>query len=497
MKRKSINLFLYMSALATLLMQGCDKELDKLAPHNLNFENQQFKTPNGFTKATIGNYTSLYSNYETPWYNISEFRGNNVRVIDVTAYYTEMDIKNTDAFNFKNSEFPNFGYSDAFWFASYKALLGINMVLKNINDDETNSTILQAKAENLFLRAFINFNLLRVYGRPHYQNATTNPGIPLVIQPLDFSVAPPVRSSVQACYEQIIKDLDQAIVSFRYKGTNSFASKYAAFALLSRVYLYMSDTFEQPNVTYAKMAVQTADSVITKGGYQLLRGNDYINYYKNSNTNNTETIWAVNHDVNVNSLPTLLMQPQGNYVGMYSTGQVKPSPDLISKMVPADLRNNFYYSDLYPGNTTDVISTGKFLFRYFNGVNAVYTSAAPFHHLRLAETYLNRAEAKLKAGDSAGALDDLNVIHTRAGLPALTGISGKTLFDAILLDRRLELAFEGHNSYDYFRNGLPMVRSYSSFNSPAITIAATDPSVVMRISQMVLTENPNINQNKQ
>uniref|UniRef100_UPI00260114CA RagB/SusD family nutrient uptake outer membrane protein n=1 Tax=Pedobacter sp. UBA5917 TaxID=1947061 RepID=UPI00260114CA len=166
-------------------------------------------------------------------------------------------------------------------------------------------------------------------------------------------------------------------------------------------------------------------------------------------------------------------------------------------LVTGDLRKGFYFTDLYPGNTTDVLSTNKYSYRFFNGVNGVYYSYAAFNHLRLAEVYLNRAEARLKSGDASGALSDLNVIHTRAGLTPLLGLSGQPLFDAILLERRLELAFEGHNSYDYFRNGLPMVRNYSSFNSPPITVNATDAKVVMRISQLVLTENPNIIQNQQ
>jgi hypothetical protein len=127
----------------------------------------------------------------------------------------------------------------------------------------------------------------------------------------------------------------------------------------------------------------------------------------------------------------------------------------------------------------------------------VYYSNAPVHYLRLAEIYLNRAEAKVKMNDNTGALADLNVIHTRAGLPVLTGLSGQALFDAILAERRIELAFEGHNSYDYFRNGLSMVRGYSSFNSVPITINPTDPKVVLRISQDVLAENPNMVQNNQ
>jgi len=486
------------AAALILTTTGCKKELDSLSPHNVNFEEQQFSSANGYTKATIGNYTNLgVTAYEASWFNISEYRGNNVRVIDVTSTSNNTALQNVDAFTYTNSQFKDFGLSRSFWFASYSALLGVNLVLKNVSPTETNPIILQAKAENLFLRAFINFNMVRVYGRPYYQSPESNPGIPLVMEPLDLTSTPPARATVQESYAQIIADLNAAVSSFKTKGGNSFASKPAAFALLSRVYLYMSGTYSQPNAENARMSVRYADSVTVAGGYSLLQGTAYANYYKSSNQANTETIWAVNHDATTTTLPILLMQPQGTYVNLYNTGQIKPSPNLLNLIVTADLRRNFYFTDLYPGNTTDLLSTNKYSYKYFNGVNAVYFSNAPLHHLRLAEVYLNRAEAKAKLGDNGGALADLNIIHQRAGLPAVTGLSGQTLFNAILLERRLELAFEGHNSYDDFRNGLPMIRDYSSFNSPSLTVPATDPKVVLRIPQDAVNENSNLIQNQQ
>uniref|UniRef100_UPI0025E6939C RagB/SusD family nutrient uptake outer membrane protein n=1 Tax=Pedobacter sp. UBA5917 TaxID=1947061 RepID=UPI0025E6939C len=338
MKRKIFNIGYIGALLIMITSSACKKQLDSLTPHNVNFENQQFGSPNGYTKATIGNYTTLYSTYETPWFNISEYRGNNVKVIDVTSTSSAADLQNTDAFKYSNSESKDFGLSDAFWFASYKALLGVNVVLKNVQAGETNNVILQAKAENLFLRAFINFNLLRVYGRPYYQSPATNLGIPIITTPLDLGATPPARATVQASYDQVIADLNQSITTFKSKGVNSFASKYAAFALLSRVYLYMSGTFDQPNANYARLSAQAADSVIVNGGYRLLQGSAYSNYYSASNQLNTETIWAINHEASTSNLPILLMQPQGTYVGLYTTGQIKPSPDLLSKLVTGDLR---------------------------------------------------------------------------------------------------------------------------------------------------------------
>lgn len=471
---------------------ACNKKLDELTPHNVNFEEQQFLTATGYTKATIGNYTYLAaSTYENAWFNISEYRGNNVRLIDQTNPNTFSESKNIDAFNYTNSESKDYGYSFQFWQSSYQGLLGVNMVLKHVKEDETNPVILQAKAENLFLRANIFFNLVRVYGRPYYQDPQTNLGVPLILAPITTTGNPPARATVQDTYAQIIKDLTTAIPLFNQTNVNSYAGKYAAYALLSRVYLYMSGTFTQPAVENAKLAIQYADSVILNSGSTLLTGAAYIGYYNASNQANKETIWAINHEITTMQLPMLLNQPIGPYLGstQYSTGQMKPSPDLLVQLDPADLRWKFYTVEKYPNNNTDTFSTTKYSFKY----TAVYYSNAPIHHLRLAEVYLNRAEARFKTGDNAGALDDLNAIHTRAGLTALPTVSA----DAILKERRLELAFEGHISYDYFRNGLPMVRNYTSFNSPALTVNPTDLNVVMRIPIDVMIENSNMQQNEQ
>lgn len=477
---------------------GCDKKLDEIVPHNVLFEEQEFATPAGFTKTTIGNYYSMTLstiNYDKSWFNLAEFRGNNVKPIDNTSTSSLTASQDVDAFKFINASSKDFSLSHTFWSASYRVLLGINTVLKHVQPGETNAVIMQAKAENLFLRAVVFFNLVRVYGRPYYQSPSTNLGVPLILEPVVSASDRPARATVEDTYKQIISDLTEAIQTFNEKKVNSFASRYAAYALLSRVYLYMSGSFAQPDVNYARLSQQYADSVILNGGFTLLQNTAYSAYYNNSNQANTETIWAINHDVATNTLPTWLYQPTGQYAGSssYSTGQIKPSPDLLGLLAPNDLRRNFYFTDKYPGNNTDTLSCNKYLYKY----TAVYTSNAPVHYLRLAEMYLNRAEARVKSGDNGGALSDLNVIRKRAGIGELSGISGETLFTEILKQRRLELAFEGHNSYDDFRNGLPMVRSYNSFNAAPITISPTDAKVVIRISDDVLAENGNVKQNNQ
>jgi hypothetical protein len=73
--------------------------------------------------------------------------------------------------------------------------------------------------------------------------------------------------------------------------------------------------------------------------------------------------------------------------------------------------------------------------------------------LRLAEIYLIRAEARARktVPDVVGAAADLNIVRNRAGLAVTTAVTPAALLDAILAERRVELAHEGHRWFDLRR----------------------------------------------
>ncbi len=72
-------------------------------------------------------------------------------------------------------------------------------------------------------------------------------------------------------------------------------------------------------------------------------------------------------------------------------------------------------------------------------------------HLRMAELYLNKAEALCHIGDENGAREALNAIRKRAGMPEVTTASGEELLEAVKHERRIELAFEEHRYFDVRR----------------------------------------------
>ena len=102
--------------------------------------------------------------------------------------------------------------------------------------------------------------------------------------------------------------------------------------------------------------------------------------------------------------------------------------------------------------------------------------------VRWAEVLLNRAEAEAKLGKNADALNDVNALRTRAGIPA-EGMfaAGKmhgyaNVLDVVLDERRMELAFEGHRMFDVYRNRRDMDRRFGGVQ-PWEVVKYTDDKI--------------------
>lgn len=131
---------------------------------------------------------------------------------------------------------------------------------------------------------------------------------------------------------------------------------------------------------------------------------------------------------------------------------------------------------------------GGFYMRYYNtkfcgqGGNPMLTSPV---FLRWGEVVLNRAEAYAHKGDNGKALEDVNTIRRRAGIPEMNNYSAfgyKDVLEVVLDERRMELCFEGHRYFDMLRNQLPLDRRYVGYHTWEI-IQPTDLRIAMLISQ--------------
>ncbi|WPP51807.1 RagB/SusD family nutrient uptake outer membrane protein [Catalinimonas niigatensis] len=399
----------------------------------------------------------------------------------------------------------NSSVSTQFWQEAYQGIYSANKVIEAISDD-ADPQMLQLKGENLFLRALMHYDLVRMFSRPYSHGAENNLGV-MIRDNTDVTALPP-RSSVKETYEFLEQDLLKAAELMTENKPAIYASKEVAWALLARIYLYMEQ--------YEK-AVEYADKVINSGRYQLLDTEQFREYFTIFPENNPETIFAIKIQPTENmgkGAIGSLYHGNGGWGEMFAS---KTYRELLYQN-PNDARTNFIDPDyLYdeegnkiPDPTEEVgyqIRKRDGLSQYF--VNK-YTNEGGISMLsspiviRLAEMYLIKAEAYAKLpGEEAEAINMVNIIRNRAGLTedqlfSVGDLKGyDSVLDVVLDERRLELAWEGHRSFDLYRNMRDMDRSYVQpfgWSGPK-QIEYTSNSIVHLIPETEIALNPNLVQN--
>lgn len=225
--------------------------------------------------------------WSDPMHRLGEYAGDNmmIRGSSTDPFYEFVSFART----------PNNSRLTTFWDSGYKAVAQASNIINMIPQGK--STAMDSKlGECYFVRGLMYFYLVRAYGRPYYQSPETNLGVPIVngtpANVIDLTL--PDRATVKETYEQVISDLKKAETLISVNRGPIYASKEAAQAILSRVYLYMSGTYENPNRTYAQLSVDYADKVIgATSKYSLLTRDQFLKYNTFTPENNKETIFAI------------------------------------------------------------------------------------------------------------------------------------------------------------------------------------------------------------
>ena len=445
----------------------------------------------GVKGATIGNYYSLkHWLYVRNYHFFGEYGGDNVSLSGVTRDHL--------FFCYNYMHLPGMVPTTVFWEKTYELIYGCNKIIEVIEDDASDE-MKQIKGENLYLRAQTYFHLVNVFGRPYYQNPESNLGVPLKTDDNVENIPP--RATVKEVYDQIITDLIKAESLMGSDKPNVFASKEVAQAMLSRVYLYMAGTPENPNTDYLGKCIDYATKVINSQRYTLLGTEAYKTYFQMKPENNTETIFAVKHLLDVDDRGGGSIGSMYNHVNGRGWGEMYASEPFRNMLgaYPEDARHAFFepqYNE--DGTLQDRNGYPRYYINKYSLQEGQATLSSPVY-LRLAEMYLNRAEAYAKQGKNQEALDDVNLIRKRAGLSGdalytLTDLKGRSsVFEVVLDERRMELAFEAQRRWDIFRNGLTLDRHYPGTHdlSGILEVPPTHPRVVFFIpeSQIIVQDN--------
>lgn len=488
-----------------MTLSGCgadDSFLDQSNTYQLSQENF-FTSDEAVSQALLPLYNYVWYMFnDKSYYGMGDGRSNNI-----TAQYSDYIYPYT---NFTESGASN-GLNDA-WVSFYTVVAQANNTINNIQNYSSSGVSQTAKtqgvAEARFMRGLAYWYVGSLWGcgvlYENTQELVNNYNVP--------------ASSRTDIFEFAIRDMEYAAVNLPASSPASGrVNKYAAYAMLSRLYLSMAGVTttgrydgtniqtnfisQSRNPYYLNAAKKAALKVINEGPYQLLGNYASLFDYKTQN-NNSESIFQLQWQSGApaglaNSMTRFLAWSTQVNTGNSWGGSTYCSYDLwkefkeyndktLDVTIDDPIRRHYSvasYGEVYPefstdpekpyiyGETESAGSEGANIKKYVIGTNAVNGIAANnnsginTYMMRLAEVYLNYVDACLEYVGT-----EVDIHGTEIKLWQTTDATALELFNAIRQragmptkskvtyedlrhEYRVELAFEGLYWYFLLRRG--------------------------------------------
>lgn len=439
----------------TMLTWSCSDDFITLESISEATSEGFYKTGDDFNNAVVACYDVLQSKDQ---YGLAFDRVLGLRADDAVDDNASASSRASDIDKFVASASNTFVTSA--WKGTYIGISRCNIVTSRIDAVDMDASLKkQLKAEAQFIRALIYFNAVRIWG--DVPLITTEQSVQQTNQKiLDKTL---IRNSVADVYTVIIQDLMSAEQNLPTSNDDSRATSGAAKALLGKVYLTQGD--------YPKAAAKLNEVI---GDYQLEP--NFADVFDVGNKNNAEIIFAVGYDKSIAGEGHAPWFSDSNFV-------IVPS-SLISAYNPMDTRLPLLQTSL---GTTGLIP-GKFFDLEFQG-----QVGNDFPVLRYSDVLLMRAEALNEVAYDSDVNGDaftlLNQVRTRARLAPYTNtdLTNQQEFrEAILLERKFELALEFDRWFDLVRTGTAI----SEMAKVGQTISAKDLLFPIPQSEMEIVNNP-------
>lgn len=361
----------------------------------------------------------------------------------------------------------NDGYASSMWDDFYRIIAQTSIIIREAGEveylpsrvEDANHHIGEAYA----LRAMSLLYLQEFFAQPY--NFTADASHPGVLLP-DFAVVggerivEPPRSTTEQVYTQIVNDLTTAIDLMSNQGGPKRLTLDAARSLLARTYL---------NMEMWEGARDMANEVIKN--HDLVGTDAYVESF--GMDSNPETIFTVANTLTDNS--------GSNSIGYFYLGyeDAFATEDFINSLDENDVRRGLYpFSEEY----------GNYMIEKFPRFSDQDDN---IQVIRLSELYLIKAEAHARLNETGEAQDALDEVRQRANPTAAeTTATGDELIEAILEERRKELAFEGRRLFDLTRTGT----TFTKFRQDAedLIIDAPANKTILPIPLSEINRNPNI-----
>ena len=362
------------------------------------------------------------------------------------------------------------GITEAMYYRLAQTVSFANAFIANNQNSSFEEMKKYGVAEARFVRAYAYYYLMDLFG----DTAITTD--------VKEKLTEKEKATRKQVFEFIEKELKEIEADLKEPRTNEYGrvDKAAAWALLSRLYLnakvYTGTERYADCLTYAEKAINSGYSLAPKYSQLFLADND-------TNGAEKENIFTINFDGLRSQTwagTTFLIHAaiggsmkkedfgvNGGWAGIRATA------GLVDKFAGSgtpptswtDKRAMFYTDGQeYEINDITKFVQGYAITKFKNVTSAGKAGKDPSGNyadtdlalIRLAEVYLNAAEAAVATGDSAKALQYVNLLRTRAEAPALSSIT----MDNILDERARELYWEGFRRTDRIRHGKFTTASY-------------------------------------
>jgi hypothetical protein len=475
----------FISALFTYT--ACNKDFLDVEPDGLLTEDLFYTNEQDFTQAIYGAYSGIQILY---YYGDESAYAFTNMLPDDDVYRPTGDFIEVDQFRWNPTIAPfrkGFG-------AGYKPITGANRIIASLpkadnfnpklSDAEIDQLKKEYEAEARFLRAFSYWYLTSTYGP-----------VPLVDKPLELSDYIVGNSTIDQLYDFMIDDLKFAEQYLNNQWPDDLkgrATKYTAKALLGKVYLYRANMKKDAN-DYA-LARDKFNEVITSSKYELVEdfASNFVHESEDGENveNNKESVFEIQYGdfgfengwatdftgaAEGNQRATLYVPSGFGGYGNEFLPTAGPT-GLVGIYDPADIRKKatiYSAGDPYYGDKTydpSLSPNGHHVAKYmslnpgfFNGASNPTTNPINERLIRFSDVLLMFAEAANEAGNgpSAEAYEAINKVRRRAhgvdinspsalyDLPM--GLTKQAFFNEVKLERRKELAFEGHRYNDLKR----------------------------------------------
>lgn len=433
-------LFIASCITISLAISSCSNFLD-VTPTNMGDSNSSIQTA-ADAKVIINGLMSKMANvayYGRNFPLYADAKGGDFTIASQGRGYDYLYV-----FNHSASSNPYSGI----WTQGFHALVQINNLLTNIDklvaagSTENFNTY---KGQALTARALINFDLVRLYGKP-YNMDKSSLGIPNVTKVLEYSTQEK-RISVEENYKQIVQDLKDAENILPKSKSDGYFNFFANKALQARVYLYMND-YEN--------ALKSAQEVIDSKVYTLYSNENWVKSW--TGMFGTESILELGvypneADAGTSSLGAMFRRKGhgstailGNFVAAdpFLTKLKKDDTDVRWGVMAYDEVGTTHLGAIYKYSGSTTLAGDK--------NSTANSTAVNIKVVRLSEVYLIAAEAALlkPSPDKALAANYLNAIRQRS--PKLDAATSSTItLDMIADERSKELLGEGHRFFDMMR----------------------------------------------